>query len=524
MKALYALAVGAVLFASGGGAQAGFIDDNTALSLAISVLRSAIGEHPRVLQIEADANGIEIEAPDPRNPDHIDRWRYGIVNYLGMIPLRHLTGPEPVDPTLINPDIEANLFDLDGVTFAAAPQLIAAAIARAHLQDPATVTHMEIQRQTFILPQPSSGDVRWTLHIDSGRERAEIIADAAGKIVGADVSGTQRAKTLNILHEPELATEAAAAFREAIGPQAVLTRVGIEPKTIAFGTNMRDQSLAGLGSGLPATATFTWDLNGLQQRLGTIDVSAQMGTPAPTSFAVGDVDWSIVGKLERDALAKVAVPQGSVKQIELAVSTDQPGQPMLDFTVEIAEPSGEVTTVVADKSGAIRRIELPESRRPKIDWRDPTALTGAIARVGAIFGENAKIASIVADDRRGRITIDDSAHGGQAATFDFTGDGVSRAGISFSLDSMGPRFGVADLAALNAQKLAALQADAFKRLSGSRTAYLESITIGAHPFVRQAGARAIEIRLRDVPEDSVKAEYAWIVYDFGGHVLDFVTF
>ena len=53
---------------------------------------------------------------------------------------------------------------------------------------------------------------------------------------------------------------------------------------------------------------------------------------------------------------------------------------------------------------------------------------------------------------------------------------------------------------------------------------MESVTIGAHPFVRQAGALAIEVRLRNVPEDSVKAEYAWIVYDFSGRVLDFVTF
>jgi hypothetical protein len=265
-------------------------------------------------------------------------------------------------------------------------------------------------------------------------------------------------------------------------------------------------------------------LNGLQQRLGTIDVSAQMGTPAPTSFSVNDVDWSVVGRLETDAMAKLAIPRASVKHIELSPSTDQPGQPVLNWSIEIAEPSGDVTTVVADKSGAIARVELPESRRPKIDWLDPAALAGAISRVGAIFGQNAKIASIVADDRRGRITIDDPAHGGQAATFDFTSDGVSRAGISFSLDSMGPRFGVADLAALNQQKLTALQADAFKRLSGNRTAYLESVTIGAHPFVRQAGAHAIEVRLRDVAEDSAKAEYAWIVYDFSGRVLDFVTF
>ncbi len=166
MKALCALTVGAALLASGGSAKAGFIDDNATFSLAISVLRAAIGEHGRALRIEADGDGIEIEAQDPHNPNHIDRWRYGIVNYLGMIPLRHLTGPEPVDPTLINPDIEANLFDLDGIEFSAAPKLIEAAIARAHLQDAAKVTHIEIQRQTFILPQPSSGDVRWTLHID----------------------------------------------------------------------------------------------------------------------------------------------------------------------------------------------------------------------------------------------------------------------------------------------------------------------------------------------------------------------
>jgi hypothetical protein len=523
MKALYAL-IGAVLLASGGGARASFLDDNATFSQAISVLRGAVGEHARVLRVEGDPNGIEIQAQDPHNPHHINRWRYGIVNYLGLIPLRHLTGPDPVDPTLINPDLEANLFDLDAVQFAAAPKLVAAAIAHAHLQDPATVTHLEIQRQLFLLPEPSSGDVRWTLHIDSGRERANIIANAQGDIIGADLSGTERARTLNILKEPALAADAATAFRDSVGTQSVLTRIAITDKTIAFGTNIRDQSLAKLGSGLPATATYTWNLNGLQRQLGTIDVSAQMGMPAPASFSVNDVDWTVVDRLENDALAKAAIPQARIEHVGLAMSTDQPGEPVLEWTVDLAEPSGETTRVIADKSGAIVRVELPESRRPKIDWREPKALAGAIARVGTIFGPDAKIASIVADDRRGRITVDDPVHGGQAATFDFTPDGVSRAGISFSLDSMGPRFSVADLAALNEDKLAAMQADAFKQLSGGRTAYLESVTIGAHPFVRQAGAHAIEVRLRNVAEDSFKAEYAWIVYDFSGHVLDFVTF
>jgi len=154
---------------------------------------------------------------------------------------------------------------------------------------------------------------------------------------------------------------------------------------------------------------------------------------------------------------------------------------------------------------------------------DPDALAGAVSRVGTIFGPNARIASIVADDRGGRITVDDPANGGRPATFDLSADGVTRAAITFSFASTGPRFGVADLALLTEQKIATLEAEALKKLGESKTVYLESVSIGPHPFVRSAGARAIEVRVRDAPEDSVRAEYGWIVYDFDGRVLDFVT-
>ena len=69
-----------------------------------------------------------------------------------------------------------------------------------------------------------------------------------------------------------------------------------------------------------------------------------------------------------------------------------------------------------------------------------------------------------------------------------------------------------------------LEAEAMKRLGGQRTVYLESVSIGAHPFEPQAGARAIEVRVRDIAQDSALAQYAWIVFDFNGRILDFVTF
>ena len=165
-------------------ANAGFANDSTEFAFAISILRSAIGEHPRVLRIEADADGVAIEVQDPRNRNHVDQWRYGKVTYFQVVPVKRLSGPQAVDPQLVNPDLEGNLFDLDAIAFAAVPKLMTAAIARAQLQDAAIVTHVELARQVFILPKPASGDIRWTLRVDSGREHAEVYANAQGNIVG----------------------------------------------------------------------------------------------------------------------------------------------------------------------------------------------------------------------------------------------------------------------------------------------------------------------------------------------------
>src|SRR5258708_6097102 len=116
-----AVLVGLALLAAGSHAQASFLDDNAAFGAAISALRSALGDHPRVLKVEVDADGVVIEAQDPRNRSHVDRWRYGIVNVLRVFPAKRLTGPQPVDPQLLTPDLEATLFDLDADDPSATP-------------------------------------------------------------------------------------------------------------------------------------------------------------------------------------------------------------------------------------------------------------------------------------------------------------------------------------------------------------------------------------------------------------------
>lgn len=322
--------------------------------------------------------------------------------------------------------------------------------------------------------------------------------------------------------------DAAAAFGATVGAGPVLKKVVVSDNTVSFTTNIHDEVMAKLRFGQPFTAVFTWDLNGLRRRIGDADTNAMMKIAEPAPFSVDDVDWTILAQLERDALARLAIPKSRITEASIAKSSKQPGRPVLVWTIEIMEPSGEVSSVISDLQGAIQRVVLPASRRPKVEWLDAATIAAAIARIAPTFGHEAKIASIAFDDGRGSFTVDEPDNDNRPATFEFSSDGVTReasspGGISFLRDP-GPRFPAADVAPLNERMIAALEAEALKRLGGGRTPHLQSVKIGANPFVPAVGAHAIEVRVRDTAEDSIRANYAWIVFDFDGRVLDLARF
>ena len=148
---------------------------------------------------------------------------------------------------------------------------------------------------------------------------------------------------------------------------------------MSVSTNIGDKSLGKLVTNMPVTATFTRDLNGLQRRLGAIDINATMGAPPPAAFAA-DVDWAILGKLEERAIDKAAVLHGLVNRVSVAISADQPAGPVLIWTVEVTDPTGEVT-----KSLLMRRGPLPGSycRSRAV----PKSIGGSRRRLPARLGE-----------------------------------------------------------------------------------------------------------------------------------------
>jgi hypothetical protein len=518
-RSLLAAAGVCLLLAGCSDARTTFLDSEAERNEALATLRGSIGDHPRVLRVEIEPREVAIEAQDPRNPQHVDRWRY-VKSVVKWFAFSRAAGPESVELQLIDPDLEANLFDLDSIQFGKTSKLEEEAIKRAQLQDEAAITKMEIARQVYVLPHKGVGDVHWSVYVASGRERAEIVANAAGQVVRVDLGGTLRAKNLNLFKEPSLVADAAADFRSAVGSGPNLVSVGIDHNSVAFATNARDTIFGKGAGGIPTNALYTWDLSGLAQRIGHVDLHAMTKQDAEPTFSVDDVDWSLAGKIEADALAASAIPKALVTEIHIAKDVERPGPPALAWEVHIATPDEETAIVFADVHGAISRIDLPESLRPKIDWLNPSALAGALAKLPSQLGGEVKVASLNVSDQNARITIDDPGRAGQTTTFDFKSNGLLRGSIVLN-DQSNQRYEVKDLAFLTEQKLTALEADAMKRLGGKIKLYLDSLTIGPHPFAPKLGARAIEIRFRDTPESSVKSEWAWIVYDFNGKVQDF---
>lgn len=473
-------------------------NDPDGLAEVLALIRTRIGEHPRVLAVAVDPGGISVKAQDPANRHHVDEWRTSRRSAAGIYWDR-LSGPSPVSLDLLNPDLEANLFDLDDGAFTAIPAMARAALVRAKLDDAAQVTRMEMARPVYILPSPSSGPARWSIHVSSGRESAQVYADLKGNIVAADLANTNRAKTFDMLKEPASVADAVQAFRASVGSGPLLVKVAISAHSIGFQTNIPDKNYPLPMSGsLSPREVYTWNLSGLHRALGSINADAALGV-RDGPFGVDDADWSVLPKLFAAAKEQLGMPKGQVTDVELKKPTEGVGTPKLLWTIEVTDPNREKGRVVADVTGAVKQVTPPESRRAPIDWYDPATMVAMLERIGREFGDEARFAEIMFMDDKVVITARDPRQPGELAQILLTKDGFTRFGTPSMLAARSRPFALAELTPLTATKLAELEMRTLKRLTMPPRS-ISSITLGRgsmDPSPR--GNVTIEIRAEEKP-------------------------
>jgi hypothetical protein len=474
-----------------------FLDADT-LQAQVARIKEAIGGKVRVLRVEIASAELTIRAQDPANRSHVNEWRAARMSLAGFT-WERLSGPSPVRLDLINRDLEANLFGLDEIDFAAAPKLARAAIDRVGLEDAAHVTGMEIVRPVAILPEPSSGAPRWSVRVSSDHERATAFAALKGDIYAVDLAETNRAKNLDLFARPALAADAARDFRGMVGAGQVLTKVSISARSVGFETTLADKNHPIQPTeSLAAQQAYSWDLSGLRRTLGSIAiVDAALNRTAP--FAVDDVDWTVLPMLMTAAKDKLGMADGRVTGAEITRPTTGVGAAVVLWHIEVTDRNREKGTVDADVKGAIKQVTLPESRRPPLDYYDPATMVAALARIGEEFGAAAKFSEISFMGDKVIITAQDPRQPGEFAQILLTQTGFTRFGTPSMFAMAHKPFTLAELQPLTAQKLAALESATLSRLTMPPKA-ISNITVSRgsmDPSPR--GNVTIEIRAEERP-------------------------
>jgi hypothetical protein len=356
MRYLFATFAALVLLA---GCQFGepvsLFDDNQGLEKAIGALRGRIGGRPYVLNVTIASDAVTIRAQNNADRSRVDEWRLARV-HMASFNWERVTGPQAFALRLLNPDLEANLFDLEEVDFAAASAFGRAAVESAALTDKGKLVRMDIARQAYPSPRPASGEVRWTAVVKGEQESALIFADARGVITGADISETKRGKALDILAKPDLTADAVQGIRFLLGRERVLLQVNIAARSIDFETLAPETETEVKTSGnANSRQSYVWNINGLQRGYGGDHADATTGNKRH-AFEIDEANWSALPGIAGAAAAKLSMPQGRITSIELAKPENPTGPPILLWKVEVSDQGGKKGYVLFDTAGTAKQV------------------------------------------------------------------------------------------------------------------------------------------------------------------------
>jgi hypothetical protein len=483
---------------------------------ALEKIFDKAGNPSKILNLEIRTGELEIDVAEPAQPKNIDAWTASPVttSILRWIYPESISGPRAVDPALPNPDLAANLFEFKPSDAAVLPKLIAAAIAHAALEDTATVARMELRRQLHLVPEASSGPPEWDIEVTSGRERATIYADLAGRITRANFDGTRRAQSLNYLAGGKDLDDVVAMIADALGRGEVVKSVIVYNHNLVFDARNTDhpERFARYGAGL----------NGVYRDL-LLDPVANMPTAnpngaAPGLFGITDVDWSLLPKLEQAARDRLQLPGGKIALVTVSKPTEGVGGAQIEWelNVEAADDRSIEGYVTFDANGNVLRTRYPPAKEPPVNLFDGTGYATTFAALTKGLGDHAAMVELMFSADQLLLTTRDPQMPAALVVFEYRGESLARS-IMTALDwpTFGPDwfFDLAQVQPLGA-RWADMQRDTLARL-GLAEGKIERITISKQKMFMPRNDRVlIEVRA------SIGNRQGWVVYDLSGKAVD----
>jgi hypothetical protein len=506
------LLAGMVLLTGCGGDQKQVnLFEGTAAQDAMTEVSKKIGHPARALNVDITALSLIVRVQDPAHPSHIDE--YSLEHeymFYGSYHQVHLSGPKPVQLTLINEKLEENLFDLGDVNIAGTAEASKSAVNLTALEGGAVAT-IHIQRQLFLLPSAHCGDVEWEIHVKSDREYASAYADAKGHMNGLNLDGTNRAKNLNLFSDVEELQHIIGMMREVFGSTRGILKLHLNKNVL--GLDARDPQKP------ERLMSFTANLNGVLMRGDAFNGGpGAPQLPNDRFFAVDDVDWSRIPEMLKQAKLKLQIPNGSLYMVTLHKPTFEGDAQALRWTVEIRDGEGENGEVEFDPRGTVMQVRLPKSRHVSVNMFEPDGAGKAILGIKKRFGSHAKLIELCLYEHSARITASNPKQPGRLRDFvynedgfaDFPGSDMTSFYRGFGAESF---FDLDEIEAALSSKLAQMERTTLERLKISE-GKIKFITITKHPMMQPIN-RKVTVEIR---EESA-GKNGWVIFDLQGNVV-----
>ena len=139
--------------------------EGTTANEAWTELTTKIGHSVKAFSVDITPLSLAIRVQDPAKPSHIDEYKlehvYALRDFFHYV---NVSGPAPFQPTLVNDNLEENLFDLNEVNIEGIAETAKSAINRAALEEGGSVAAVHIQRRLYLMPKTHSGEVEWEIH------------------------------------------------------------------------------------------------------------------------------------------------------------------------------------------------------------------------------------------------------------------------------------------------------------------------------------------------------------------------
>jgi hypothetical protein len=390
----------ALLLAAAAPAQAAdnLLTTPGAAARAVEEIAAEIGGSPSVSVIEITADEVVLQVQGEKD-FHVDEWRWTLFEFW-YFKRSFVSGPNAVTPSSPVDDVSKSFFPLREVKLNLVPEVVASAIRRAALEDEAIADRIRIERAVSIFPTPQFGEPRWVVSVDSGREHATVYAALDGTITYADVSGTQRARMLDLFADDSQLSQAQAELVAVLGPDIRVREVSFSKTGISVQTEHPTKK--------DYVVRYSWSLNGVSRDpIDSPDTSRMMGDGQDLAFAISDLDFSVLPTLKKAALEALKIDGGKITAIDAERLVTGVRAPQLSWTVDVEDEKGEKGQVIVDARGTILEVIQPESRRPKLDWLAGSTIRATLDRIFAKFDKGTRFRTILINDERGNVEVAD---------------------------------------------------------------------------------------------------------------------